>query len=213
MQLHPDWCKPKDLDEAGEPKVKFKGSSIRDSKKEPRLRRFLMDVLDMLLKTDDGHEESLVRLYKRLCKDVLEFKDVRDWVVKKSVSKSILEANGDENARPHEKQPMDAINEAIEAGVLKSIQEGDKIWVYRAKLGQRQAKAKGELRFYKKTGLPIMEDFSGYRFPELHKDDHDQDHYLNRAYDTLMIIENLLDKTKFYNYSKTKQKKYLKELM
>jgi hypothetical protein len=58
-----------------------------------------------------------------------------------------------------------------------------------------------------------MEDYSGYRFAELIKGDQDTDHYLNRAYDTLMIIENLIDKDKFYNYSKTKQKQYLQDIL
>ena len=71
---------------------------------------------------------------------------------------------------------------------------------------------KGEPVILKKTGEVKMIENKVLRLIEEFDGDYDVDHYLKRVYDTAMILENLLDKTKIIDYHTVKGKKILKTL-
>ena len=172
-----------------------------------------METISSFINTNSQEqaEKLISEQYKEICKEVLKFSDVNDWVIKKSVSKSIMSAKNNPEARPHEIDPWTAIEEALNNDIIDSIQEGDKIWIYRSVFGEKQKKVKGELQYYK-DGRPKMEKHAGYRFPQLWKNDQDTVHYLNRAHATLKSIKELITLENYPNYSQAREKKKLQEL-
>ena len=193
-----------------EGKKKYKGSSLTDQKKEPRLLQFLEQLIEVLLadQTEAEKQAALKQTYDNVCREVAYKFNVFDWVTKKTVTKSILEPK-----RANEQKPMNAITEAIEKKIIPGIQEGDKVWLYLAIDGQRPEVKKGEVVIVKKTGLPKMIDNDVYRFPELWngKDQHTK-HYLERIYDTTLILANVLDVKQFTKYHSPKMAAELEAL-
>lgn len=187
-------------------KVKYKGSSLTDQKKEPRLLTLLEEFLTTLLsdKNTEERHELLLQQYNNCCKEVVEAFDVNQWLTKKTVTDSILNAK-----RANEQKPLDAINEAIAKGVLTGVQEGDKVWLYSAIDGEVQDSDKNGPKIVKKTGLPKMIERCVLRVPQLYNNDEDTWHYVERVYKTLVILENVIDIEKFTKYHNTKNRKLL----
>jgi hypothetical protein len=185
-------------------KVKYKGSSLTDQKKEPRLLKLLEELVNVLLNDNTNKEAKLIETYNQACCEAAFTFDVKHWVTKKTVSEKVLEAN-----RPNEQKILNACNMAIEHKVIDGVQAGDKVYLYQAIDGMIQAKSKGELVFSKK-GEPKMIQNEILKFPELYKNDQDTEHYLGRIYATLVIIENIIDIDKFTNYSLKKNRELLK---
>lgn len=184
-------------------KIKYKGSSLTDQKKEPALRKMLEEAINALL---DKDSEALNIIYKKYCKMALNPTDIKSWTVKKTITKPVLNPQ-----RANEQKVLDACNEAIGKGVIPNIQEGDKVWLYQAIDGEKQKIVKGEPVFLK-DGTPKMVENTILRFPELHKNDHDKWHYVKRVYATLNILENVLDMSKFEKYHLKSKRKALESL-
>lgn len=170
-------------------KIKLKGSSLTDQKKEPRLLQLLESFIDTLLKDILQEEKDALILqdYNKCCLEVVRDFKVKEWLKKVTVTKAVLNPE-----RSNEQGPKDAIDEAIQKGVISGTQEGDKVWLYTALDGERQKTVKSEPQFSKK-GEPSMEANDVYRFPELYKNDQYTKYYLNRVYDTLCILENIVE--------------------
>lgn len=181
-------------------KIKYKGSSLTDQKKEPALLKFLEVAIDCILK---NQQENIIPLYREYCREALNPGDIKKWCVKKTVTKSILNPE-----RANEQKPLDACNEAIEKGVIGGIQEGDKIYLYQAIDGLTQKITKGEPVFLK-DGTPKMVDNQILRFPELYTKDHDKWHYVQRVYKTLCILQNVVDIEKFTKFHLKAKRKLL----
>jgi DNA polymerase elongation subunit (family B) len=181
-------------------KIKYKGSSITDQKKEPALRQMLNEVINLLLTNGVNSVEDV---YYKYCKQAINPKNIKDWAVKKTVTKSILSPQ-----RLNEEKVKTAIDEAIKAGVTPGVQEGDKIWVYQAIDGEIQVVSKGEPQFYK-DGRPKMKDNTILRYTELYKNDHDKFHYVERVWDTLEILKNVLNLENIKPLHKKINRKYL----
>ena len=190
-------------------KVKYKGSSLTDQKKEPRLLKLLESYISVLLNVDSTtKEQELLDLYNKCCSEVVNSFDVKDWVKKITVTKSILDPK-----RANEQKPLTAINEAIEKKVLSGVQAGDKVWLYTAIDGERQHLVKGEPFIYKKTGLPKMIPNDVNRVPELwNGKDQDTLYYLERVFDTTTILENIIDINNFPEYHTAKGNKLMESL-
>lgn len=181
-------------------KVKYKGSSLTDQKKEPMLKGFLVELIDLLL---DGHAENIPDSYKQFCQEALNIKDIKQWVTKKTVTEAMI----DKTTVAGEKA-FDACQEAINKGIIDSIQEQDKIWVYQYIKGQKQKIAKGEPVFLK-DGTPKMVDDTALRFGKLFDGDYDKWHYVKRVWDTLEILENVIDIKSFDKYHLKSKRKLL----
>lgn len=179
------------LVESGSTKVKMKGSSIKDAKKEPILREFMNEVIDALL-----YETGVVGdIYEKYCNLARNITDITPWAVKKSISKKLLQSD--------RKQERDVCN-AI--GDLSTVREGDKVYIYNA-----QPKFVPE---FDETGAPVLYKSGknkGQQKGMWHKtlkltknytNDADVEHYLSRVYATLSIFENVLDMNQFQCYDK-----------
>jgi DNA polymerase, archaea type len=211
LEKHPDWCKAKDLNKDGTVKLKFKGSSLTDQKKEPMLARLSQEIIHAVL---EGKQESdLVNIYNKYCLKALNPENIRDWCIKKTITKPILECAKNKNeARANEYKPYQACVEAIEKGVIPAIQEGDKIYLYQTIDGMKPKIVRGAPQL-KKDGTPIMVENNVYRFPELYNNDHDKYHYVKRVYATLSILENIINMDNFIKYFNKGNRKKLDELV
>lgn len=206
LQKHPIWCKPKDIDEkTGLPKLKYKGSSIVDQKKEKALLSMMKEIIDALLEKKD--EAALKTIYVKYIKQAMNILDINNWSTKKTVTAAILE-----KTTPAGEKAFNACKEAVDRGIIKNIQEGDKFWVYQAMAGLVQKKVKGVPQFYKKTGEPVMVKNTILRYPQLWKNDHDSLHYVARVYDTALIFSNLVSPDIFTDYTLTRNQKLLETL-
>jgi DNA polymerase elongation subunit (family B) len=112
-------------------KIKKKGSSITDSKKEPALTEFLDRMIDSLIYERD----NLVEIYNEYIKEAVNITDILRWSVKKNITAAVLNPT-----RTNEQKVLDAL-EGME------VQEGDKYFMYSALDGMIQKKEKGELVF------------------------------------------------------------------
>jgi len=221
-------------------KLKYKGNSLTDQKKEPVLLKFIKEFIDIMLDESDVHHPDTIDLYHKYCKEALDISDINQWTTKKTITKPVLNAK-----RPNEQKPMDAINEAVDRGVIEGFQEGDKIWIYSAIDGEKQQEVKGELKFnkytkkvYQELGLekhemldtcehkdtlfcmgcnphlyyPKMVPNKINRFPELWTGDHDKWHYVQRIYKSALIFKKLIDMENFPDYSGKKVRNTLESL-
>jgi DNA polymerase elongation subunit (family B) len=185
-------------------KVKYKGSSLTDQKKEPRLLRLLEELISVLLYADKiEKEKELVGFYNECCKEVAFKFNVHDWKMKKTITDSVLNAK-----RLNEAKIFTACQDAIKNGIISGIQGGDKVYLYQAIAGEIQDSAKGELIFSKK-GIPKMIDNCILKFVELYNQDHDKWHYVERVYNTLKILENVIDISQFEKYHLKKNREKL----
>ena len=180
-------------------KMKLKGSSIKDQKKE----RALSEMLNLMLKDiieNDGLQ--LVSIYKTYIKEALKPADIKRWSQKKTITKAILNCSKDEEARKNEKDVYDAI-------VGKPVQEGDKVYVYPAVLGKQV-----EIKQFKngnikekitlETGLKTVDDWN---------QDHCVEKLVKRVVDTTEILANVVDTTMFIDYSIKKNQSLLEEFL
>lgn len=96
-------------------KIKIKGSGLRSPNKEPALRDFINDTIDLLL---NDRQAEVGTLYHRYVQEVLSVQDITRWSNKKTLTKAVLNPQ-----RTNEQKVLDAIGN-------DSYQEGDKIYVY-----------------------------------------------------------------------------------
>jgi DNA polymerase I len=179
-------------------KIKLKGSSLVDSKKETGLRSLLKEYIDSLL-TYDINYPKLVDIFHKYIKEANNIQDINRWTVKKTVTKKVLTGE-----RTNETKVMDALKG-------QTLQEGDKIWVYNALDGMTQAYAKGEPVTYK-DGTPKMIENRILKLPEAWTKDEDKLHYVERVYKTTEILSNLLDMKKFTKFHLVKNRDLLTNL-
>lgn len=173
-------------------RVKTKGSSLTDQKKEPALIEMLQLMINSILA---NRMYDLPQIYDGFMREAVNIQNINRWAKKMTVTKSILKPK-----RANEQKPLDAINETIRKGVIEKINEGDKVWLYTTVDGQVQKKEKGLPVFYK-DGRPNMIANVIVRDIRLYKDDAYAKHYVKRVYDTLEILENVLDLTQFTDYT------------
>jgi DNA polymerase elongation subunit (family B) len=179
-------------------KMKLKGSSIRDQKKEKALSEMLITMLQTII---DDRLAELPSIYLKYIKEAKHPTDIKRWAQKKTVTKSVLNCSGDEESRKNERDVWDAI-------ASKSLQEGDKVYVYPAILSQtvetkeyKNGKVKEKITV--NTGLRTVDDWSG---------DHSVDKLVKRVVDTTEILANVIDTELFVDYTKSKNKELLESV-
>lgn len=195
-------------------KIKFKGSSLRNSRQEPAMK----EMMDRILKDSLIYEkEDYVSIFKEYLDEAKNIKDIKRWAKKESVTETLFESN-----RLTETKKADAIAD-IGAKV------GDKVFLYNAIDGEVQLSVKGELQWkklkkkeYEDQGLikePLTESCThtekSYCYtcnPHLcspkmvpntilkhisnFNDDYDVDHYIKRCYDNINIVSAVIDMNK-----------------
>lgn len=179
-------------------KVKLKGSSIRDQKKEPILLRMLQQMIQDLIDTDG---QNLKEIYHSYIREAMNPQNIRDWSQKKTLTKSILDCATNPMARKNESVVYDAVKG-------KQMQEGDKFFVYPCILSSTTEttvlkNGKTKTKETKVTGLKCAEDYNN---------DIDTEKLIDRVYATTNILANVVDETIFIDYNLVKNKHLLSEL-
>lgn len=95
-------------------KITYKGSSIKDQKKEPALKQFMKDIFNEILNDSFNY----VAVYERYVHDILNLTDITPWCTKKTLTSKVLEGT-----RTNETKVMDAIQGT-------EYVEGDKLYVF-----------------------------------------------------------------------------------
>ena len=168
-------------------KIKLKGSSMKDQKKEPALKEMLDKMIHCLVYE---HSNDAVNVYNEYIKEALNVKNISRWAAKKTISKAILDAAINPEARENERKPYEAIKDI-------PVQEGDKVFLYPAildtKIETKQYKnGNVKEKIIKSTGLKRVDTWCN---------DHDRDKLIERIYDTASILEPVLDMNVFKNYT------------
>lgn len=177
----------------------LKGSASKDQKKEKALREFISKMVNCLVY---DKEAELINIYNQYVVESQNIKDIMRWSTKKTITNKVL--NG---TRKNETKVVDAISN-------EKVQEGDKIYVFQKIEGEIPKIVKGEPQYYKKTGLPVMVPNKILKLANNWiPGEEDKEHYLLRVYDTLLILENIIDKTNFLDYTIKKNKSALQDML
>lgn len=191
----------------GETKIKTKGSSIRDQKKEPALREMMDRFIKAMI---DDKQDQLVHIYHEYIREAMNVQDIKRWASKKTVTASLLDCKGwtqadvdSKKLRMNEIGPWEAIKNE------EGIQSGDKVYLYPAILSQTT-----ETKILKsgKPGKPKITKVTGLKLTKYFTNDHDCDKLLERVYKTVCIFSTVLDMKQFINYSLVNNKALLGEL-
>lgn len=174
-------------------KITKKGSSLKSSKIEPRLKAFMSEIIDCLL-TDN--KDSIIDVYNKYVYEVNNLKDISGWCSKKTITDSVLNPE-----RTTEQKILDSLNG-------QQVQMGDKIYVYFA-----EVKTNVEVPKYKKNKATGLKEIVGYVAKEVIDNplvlkenwstdmpNHSVDKLLKRIHDTLTIFENVITIEEYPRY-------------
>jgi len=96
-------------------KVKIKGSALKATMKEPALKEFINDTIEILLTGNFLHPANV---YDAVAKEIGSIKDIARWSSKKTITDKVLNPK-----RTQEERILASLNG-------KKVQEGDKIHVF-----------------------------------------------------------------------------------
>jgi DNA polymerase I len=164
-------------------KIKIKGSALKATLKEPRLRQFIADVIERLTETESGNgSESVQGLYQNVAREIMAISDIALWCTKKTITDKVLNPT-----RTNESKVLDAIEG-------QDVQMGDKVYLYFA------IPAPGQ----KKGPVKRREDWSH---------DHCTSTLLRKLHDTICIFDSVLPIEQFPNYALKKNRQQLHALI
>lgn len=172
-------------------KIKLKGSSLTDSKKEPALREMVKKIAHSIIGGINYTE--LVDIYQNYIRESCAVQDITRWAVKKTVTKPVLDSATNPESRTNEKKVWAAIEHL-------NPQEGDKVYVYDAIDGEKQDVRKGEL-VYLKNGDPKMVPNKILKTVCQYDNDTISEKLVKRVFDTIKIFQTVVDIDQFPNYA------------
>lgn len=181
-------------------KVKLRGSSLKDAKKEPALGEMIKRMIDCMLY---DNPENMINIYHEYIIETHNVMDISRWAAKKTITKAILNCANDPTARLNERKVYEAVKDTA------GLQEGNKAYLYPCiKSEQREEtllkNGKLKVKVIKDTGLKIIEQWSN---------DHDSEKLVERVVDTMDIFANVLDREQFIDYTLARNKNILTELL
>jgi DNA polymerase elongation subunit (family B) len=184
------------LKEAGKDKIKYKGSSLKDAKKEPILRKFLKEVIE------DGlifQKKDYKDIYEDYIRKAMNITDIEPWCTKKSVTEKLMTSE-----RANETKVIDALK-----GI--DFRVGDKVFLFSDIDGMVQEEKKGE-KVFLKNGSPKMIENHILRVKEHFTGSYDKWHYVGRVYNTIKILENIIDMDKVIKYHLSSKRELAEKL-
>lgn len=124
-------------------KVKIKGSALKGSKKEPALKEFTREVIDLLLK---DRKEQVLFAYLRKCNEITRLTDITPWCFKVTVTKKVLD-------------PQATFQKKISAAIGSTpVSEGDKVYLFFKEDGSLCRREEFDGSFDKKVLLGKLRD-------------------------------------------------------
>lgn len=169
-------------------KRKIKGSALKDSKKPKAASKFMLEMVDLLL---EEKTEEMVPLYEKYVKEIMTLTDISPWCKKLTVTEKITRCKGHEKMDVVEKSKLKVrANETKVWDAIKhtDFQEGDKVYVH----------------FKADKSYGLSHEFTG---------DYDKKSLLLSLYSSVKIFKNVLDMSKFINYSLKRNNKQLQEIL
>lgn len=201
-------------------KKKIKGASLRDTKREKALIEMLGKCIDLLLV---NNKEGCYALFEQYAEEISDVKDISRWAVKKSITETLLSSE-----RLNETKVLDALEDVdfqvgdkiflynTVDGEVQDSAKGELIFtrinkaIYEAmgitkqpKLATCEHSDRATCRgcnpsIYKPKMVPNkilkrIEEFDG---------NYNVEHYMNRLYSTIQILETVLDMSKVPRYDK-----------
>lgn len=199
--------------EKGSTKVKTKGSSIRDQKKEPALREMINKIIDAFI---FDKQDEVPAIYESYVKEVMNITDISRWAQKKGVTEAITNCEGYEKYSKEElKAKGIRANETNVWDAIKHeeiIQQGDKFMLYPGVLGFEDITTSKTLKsgvVKETTKRTYTYGLQQVKLWDAKNPNHDKEQLLQRVYKTLEIFETILDLNQFTNYSLVKNYKLL----
>lgn len=95
-------------------KITYKGSSLKDQKKETAIKEFLYEIIDSMIQ----EKFNYVEIYNKYVKEILNITDIKRWSSKRTISEKTYSSE-----RTNETKLKDAIKGT-------EYKQGDRIWVY-----------------------------------------------------------------------------------
>lgn len=69
-------------------KIKYKGSAIKATVKEPALKQFIKDIVDSMI----NKRNDYINVYNRYVKEILNIQDIHRWANRKTITPAVLKA-------------------------------------------------------------------------------------------------------------------------
>ncbi len=171
-------------------KVTKKGSSLKSSKIEPRLKDFMSEIIECLL-TDA--QDNIIDVYHKYVREVHNLQNIKGWASKKTLTEKVLNPE-----RLNEQKVLDALNG-------RSMQMGDKLYVYYAEVKTTEAVTK--YKSVKKVKTPYLALVETIENPLVMVEDwdaanpnHSVPTLLKKIYNTLVIFSNVIKIEQFPKY-------------
>lgn len=183
-------------------RIKLRGSSLKDQKKEPALGEMMRKMIECLI---SDNPQNLINIYHDYIRETLNVQDIRRWCAKKTITKAVLNCAHDHEARMNEVKVYDAVKD------IPGLQEGDKVYLYPTILGTEIIPGGVSL----KTGKPLKDKsklVTGLKLAEKWAGDEDKDKLIQRVVDTVDIFANVIDINQFVDYTLNKNKNLLTSL-
>jgi len=95
-------------------KLKTKGSSLKDPKREPALKQFIDEIIQTII----DNKNNFVEIYNKYVTEINDIKDINRWKTKKTISHKVMNPE-----RTTEQKILDAINGS-------EYNEGDRAYFY-----------------------------------------------------------------------------------
>jgi DNA polymerase elongation subunit (family B) len=95
-------------------KIKYKGSAIKATVKEPALKEFIKEIIDSMLE----RKENYVEIYTKYVKEIMSIQDIKRWANRKTITSKVLNPE-----RTNEQNVKDAIRST-------EYTEGDRAYFY-----------------------------------------------------------------------------------
>jgi DNA polymerase, archaea type len=181
-------------------KIKLKGSSIKDQKKEPALKEMMEKMIGCLINED---KDSMIGIYESYIKEAFNVKDIGRWATKKTITKAVLNCAHDPTARLNERKVYEAVKD------VPGLQEGDKEYLYPCILSQEVIRT--ELKNGKIREKVIKE--TGLKRSAIWHEDEDKEKLMERVIATVQIFSSVFDTDTFIDYSLVKNKNSLTSLI
>jgi hypothetical protein len=200
-------------------KIKTKGASLRDQKREPALKEMINTIIESMVY--DRGIDDLNSIYKHYIKEATNPKDILRWSQKKTVTSSVMNCKGYEDLS-NEDEDSPRKNETDVYNAIKSeegLQQGDKIYLYPIYMGKVK-KIQDKRKRNKETGLmetigqvEVEKDTYGLKLAKYYENDIATDKLIKRVYDTIKIFESVINIDDFPKYHNKTNKLLLEELL
>lgn len=185
------------LDDEGE--IKIKGSALKATKKEPRLKKFTVDVCHAIA---EERTEEIATMYFDIAKEIMLINkktDINQWSFKVTATAKVLE-------------PGTAFNQKVFDALMDNnipMVEGDKYYMFFRNVSEVKT-----VEYTNKKGIQAKKKVKVQKLEEVSHYDGDIDKMvlLKKLFSTIKIFNMVLDLNKYPNYALKKNLKALQDL-